>query len=55
MVWMYQVEIKDGIKVSCTTPEEVMALVEMVVDARKERERRERREWLRSNRESAKR
>lgn len=42
---MYHVEIRPGLKVSCTTPEEVLALIEILVDARKERERRERREW----------
>lgn len=45
---MYHVEIRPGIKVSCERPEEVLALVEILVDAQKERERRERRERRRA-------
>jgi hypothetical protein len=50
---MYHVEIRPGVKVSCEKPEEVLALVEILVDAEKERERRERRERRRAQHQSA--
>ena len=47
---MYSIEVHPGLKVYCATPEEVLALVDVLVDARKERERRERLEFLRKRR-----
>ncbi len=47
---MYHVEIRPGLKVSCTTPAEVLALMDLMVDAQKERERRERREQRQARR-----
>lgn len=45
---MYRVEIKPGLWVSCEKPEEAIVLAEILVDARKEQERRERWEWRQS-------
>lgn len=47
---MYSVDVQPGLKVYCSTPEEVLALIDVLVDARKERERRERREFLKERR-----
>lgn len=47
---MYSLEVQPGLKVYCSTPEEVLALVDVIVDARKERGRRERLEFLKRRR-----
>lgn len=47
---MYSIEIQPGLKAYCSTPEEVLVLIQVIVDARKERERRERLEFLKKKR-----
>lgn len=51
---MYRIEIKPSIWVYCATPEEALALVDVLVKARREEERERRRAELRRKREERK-
>lgn len=49
---MYRIEIKPTLWVHCTTPEEVLALVDVLQKARKEEERERRKAELKQRREA---